>query len=107
MATKPEPEHRIEKALATGAFARHPHIWYHRLQETAPVYWSPYLEQWLVTSYDLVEKVLLSPVEFSNFGFNRTFIARLPAVAYEDVGTLRHHYNQHGLIQTDPPNTPA
>ena len=67
------------------------------------MYWSPYLEQWLVTSYDLIEEVLLSPGEFSNFGFNRTFIARLPAVAYEDVGTLRHHYNQQGLIQTDPP----
>ena len=89
--------------MASGAFARHPHTWYERLQETAPVYWSPYLEQWLVTSYDLVEKVLLSPGVFSNFGFNRTFIGRLPAAAHREVGTLRHHYNQQGLIQTDPP----
>ena len=101
--TRPEPIEQIEDALASGAFARHPHIWYGRLQENAPVYWSPYLEQWLVTSYDLVEKVLLSPREFSNFGFNRTFISRLPTPAYQEVGVLRHHYNQKGLIQTDPP----
>lgn len=103
MATKPEPIDRIEEALASGAFARHPHTWYERLQETTPVYWSPYLEQWLVTSYDLVEKVLLSPGEFSNFGFNTSFIGRLPAAVHREVGTLRHHYNQQGLIQTDPP----
>ena len=103
MATKPEPIDPIEDALASGAFARHPHVWYERLQGTAPVYWSPYLDQWLVTSYDLVEKVLLSPAEFSNFGFNNTFIGRLPAVVHREVGTLRHHYNQQGLIQTDPP----
>ena len=101
--TRPEPIGQIEDALALGAFARHPHMWYERLQETAPVYWSPYLEQWLVTSYDLVEKVLLSPGEFSNFGFNSTFIGRLPALAYQEVRVLRHHYNQRGLIQTDPP----
>lgn len=103
MAAKPEPIDRIEAALATGAFARHPHVWYGRLQETAPVYWSPYLGQWLVTSYELVDKVLLSPGEFSNFGFNRTFIGRLPPTAFQEVGTLRHHYDQRGLIQTDPP----
>ena len=70
LAAKPEPDRRIERALASGAFARRPHMWYERLQETRPVYWSPYLEQWLVTPYSLVEKVLLSPGAFSNFGFN-------------------------------------
>ena len=103
MAAKPEPDDRIEDALASGAFARRPHTWYERLQETTPAYWSPYLEQWLVTSYDLVEKVLLSPKAFSNFGFNTAFIGRLPAAIHREVGTLRHHYSQQGLIQTDPP----
>ena len=103
MLARPEPIDRIETALADGTFARDPHRWYDRLRQAAPVYWSPYLEQWLVTSCELVERILLSPGNFSNFGFNRDFIRRLPAGAYEDVRTLRHHYNQHGLIQTDPP----
>lgn len=103
MPARPEPIDRIEAALSDGTFARDPHTWYERLRVSAPVYWSPYLEQWLVTSFELVERVLLSPGDFSNFGFNRDFIRRLPAGTYGDVGTLRHHYNQRGLIQTDPP----
>ena len=42
-----------------------------------PSYWSPYLGQWLVTSYEAVEEVLRQPRVFSNFGFDTTFIGQL------------------------------
>lgn len=93
----------IESALESGAFAADPHGWYDRLRASAPVYWSPYLDQWLVTSYQHAEEALLRTDAFSNYGFNTSFIERLPPATYADVETLRHHYAQRGLIQTDPP----
>lgn len=93
----------IETALESGAFAADPHRWYDRLRSAAPVYFSPYLDQWLVTSYEHAEEALLRTDAFSNYGFNVSFIERLPSETLAGVGTLRHHYAQRGLIQTDPP----
>lgn len=100
-ATRALPE--VEGAFASGAFFEDPHDVYRRLRETAPVYWSPFLGQWLVTSAELVEEVLGQPRIFSNFGFDSGYIARLDSGARAEVPTLEHHFNQRGLIQLDPP----
>ena len=93
----------VDEALVSGAFARDPHRMYRRLRDEAPVFWSDHLQQWLVTSYERVEEVLLQPRRFSSFGFDAAFIGRLGVSDSDDVSTLAHHFNQRGLIQADPP----
>ena len=97
----------VEEALASRAFYRNPYPLYRALRERMPVYWSAFLNQWLVTSYDLAEEVFLNPAAFSNHGFESSYIERLPAECLIEVDTLRHHYNQEGLIHSDrPKHTP-
>ncbi len=93
----------VEDAFSSGAVYQHPHDVYRRLREREPVYWSPCLGQWIVTSFELVEEVLRQPRRFSNFGFDTGYIARLPAASRAEVTTLEHHFHQRGLIQADPP----
>ena len=93
----------VENAFRSGSFFQEPHQIYRRLREEAPVYWSPYLGQWLVTSYEHVEEVLRQPRVYSNFGFDTSYIGRLADDERTDVPTLEHHFRQRGLIQADPP----
>ena len=93
----------IEDAFCSGSFFQDPHAIYRRLREQAPVYWSTYLGQWLVTSHEFVEEVLRQPRVYSNFGFDTAYIARLTNDDREHVRTLDHHFHQRGLIQADPP----
>ena len=93
----------VEEALASRAFHRDPHPVYEALRNEMPVYWSALLNQWLVTSYDLAEEVLLNAEAFSNYGFESSYIERLPEECLIEVDTLRHHYSQEGLIHSDQP----
>ena len=93
----------VEDAFRSGAFFQDPHAVYRRLRERAPVYWSAYLGQWLVTSYDAVEEVLRQPRVFSNFGFDTSYIGQLGTADRADIPTLEYHFQQRGLIQADPP----
>jgi cytochrome P450 len=93
----------VEAAFRSGSFFQEPHQVYRRLRDEAPVYWSPYLGQWLVTSYEHVEEVLRRPRVYSNFGFDTAYIGRLTDDQRADVPTLEHHFRQRGLIQADPP----
>jgi len=93
----------VEEAFRSGEIFRDPHGVYRRLRERAPVYWSSYLGQWLVTSHELVQEALLKPRVLSNFGFDTGYIGRLPNGDRAQVPTLDHHFRQHGLIQADPP----
>jgi cytochrome P450 len=93
---------RIEDALASGTTSRDPHTTYRELRERAPLYWSASLEQWLVTSFELVEHVLMQPVRFSSYGGDSRFIAHLGDDA-RSFPTLVHHFEQFGLPKSDPP----
>lgn len=92
----------IEDALANGIVSREPHATYRALRARAPVYWSQHLEQWLITPFNLVEQTLMQPVRFSNYGYDTLFIARLGKDA-TSFPTLVHHFQQRGLIISDPP----
>ncbi len=93
----------IEEALASGAIHRNPHPVYRALREETPVYWSGLLKQWLVTSYDLVVEVLLNSTVFSNYGYESSYIERLPTEFLIEVDTLRHHWKQEGLMHSGGP----
>jgi cytochrome P450 len=93
----------FEEALTDGSFATDPYPWHEVLRTQAPLYYSATLGQWLATSYDLVEEVLLSIDKFSSFGFDSELVARLPDDTIELAPTLAHHYSVRGLVQSDPP----
>jgi cytochrome P450 len=94
----------VEHAFQSGSVFDAPHDVYRTLRETAPVYWSPYLGQWLVTSHELVLQVLGQPRAFSSFGFDTGYIRQLPDETRARTATLEHHFEQRGLIQLDPPD---
>ena len=99
--TTPLPD--IEEAMASSGFHRNPHPVYRAVRDRQPVYWSPLLDQWLVTSYDLVEEMLLNPAVFSNYGYESGFVERLPVEFLVEVDTIRHHWKQEGLMHSTPP----
>ena len=94
----------IEDALGSAAFQHDPHPLYHQLRETAPVYWSAASQQWLVTSYDLVDEVLTQPATFSSVGAEQSHIARLDDETRADTPVLGEHFATPQLNITDPPD---
>lgn len=94
----------IEDALGSAEFGRDPHPLYRHLRETAPVYWSPTSQQWLVTSYDLVDEVLGQPAAFSSVGAEQSHIARLDEATRAETQTLGVHFATPQLNITDPPD---
>ena len=109
----------IEDALGAPNFQDHMHDVFAELRERAPIYWSPSLNYWLVTRFDLVEEVLRSPDDYSSHGAEGAYIRRLPAEVIESLAVLPYHFGQPGLIHSDgakhtalrravnPPFTPA
>lgn len=98
-----QPLAPVEAAIRDGELTRDPHSVYRQLRESAPVYWCHTLRQWLVTTYDAAEEVLLDPHRYSSYGFDTAYIRRLDHDVLDRVPTLRHHFEQRGLIQADPP----
>lgn len=94
----------IEDALGSAEFQRDPHPLYRHLRETEPVYWSPASQQWLVTSYDLVDAVLGQPATFSSVGAEQSHIARLDDDTRAGTPTLGEHFATPQLNITDPPD---
>ncbi len=91
----------IEEALGAPDFQDHMHEVFAELRERAPVYWSPSLNYWLVTRFDLVEQVLRNPADFSSHGAEGAYIRRLPADVLESLRILPYHFRQPGLIHSD------
>ena len=91
----------IEAALGAPDFQDHMHEVLAELRERAPVYWSPSLDYWLVTRFDLVEEVLRNPADFSSHGAEGAYIRRLPADVLESLRVLPYHFRQPGLIHSD------
>ncbi len=109
----------IEAALGAPDFQDHMHEVFAELRERAPVYWSPSLNYWLVTRFDLVTEVLRSPADYSSRGAEEAYIRRLPPEVIDSLKVLPHHFGHPGLIHSDgadhttlrrtlnPPFTPA
>ena len=91
----------VEEALGAADFQDHMHEVFAELRERAPVYWSPSLNYWLVTRFDLVEEVLRNPADYSSQGAEGAYIRRLPPEVIESLKILPHHFRHPGLIHSD------
>lgn len=91
----------IEEALGAPDFQDHMHEVFAELRRRAPVYWSPSLNYWLVTRFDLVEEVLRNPADYSSQGAEGDYIRRLPTEVIESLQVLPHHFQHPGLIHSD------
>ena len=91
----------IEEALGAPDYQDHMHEVFAELRRRAPVYWSPSLNYWLVTRFDLVEEVLRNPADYSSQGAEGAYIRRLPAEVVESLRILPHHFEHPGLIHSD------
>ena len=91
----------IEEALGAPDFQDHMHEVFAELRRRAPVYWSPSLNYWLVTRFDLVEEVLRNPADYSSQGAEGDYIRRLPTEVIESLQVLPHHFQHPGLIHAD------
>ena len=91
----------IEEALGAPDFQDHMHEVFAVLRRRAPVYWSPSLNYWLVTRFDLVEEVLRNPADYSSQGAEGDYIRRLPTEVIESLQVLPHHFRHPGLIHAD------
>ena len=91
----------FEAALGAPDFQDHMHEVFAELRRRAPVYWSPSLNYWLVTRFDLVEEVLRNPADYSSQGAEGDYIRRLPTEVIESLQVLPHHFQHPGLIHAD------
>jgi cytochrome P450 len=93
----------LDEALASPRFAIDPHPTYRRLREVAPVYWHEQGQQWLVTSFDLVDDVLGDPQRFSSVGAEIAHVDRLGADGRSAAPVLHAHFAASQLNIADPP----
>jgi len=92
----------LARELGSDEFYADPYRTYRRLREECPVYWHETWGQWLVTRYDDVLAITKDAARFSSAGWERKFIAELPA----ELGELPHmkrHYGTQVVSMTDPP----
>ena len=68
----------IDAALTSDAFPSDPYPTYRRLREDDPVHWSEPWNQWLLSRYDDVVRVLREPESFGSAGWELRFLDRFP-----------------------------
>jgi cytochrome P450 len=93
----------IDEALLSIDFLDDPYPVYKRMRETAPVYRSEALSQWLVTGAEEIAEIMKSPERFSSFGWELARINRLPAEARDRLGPLVKLSSTPVIVFSDPP----
>ncbi len=99
----PDGDEAVEAALRPPAFTTDPYPTYERLRQEAPVYWSPYFQQWLVTHGELVTEIARTWEIFSSVGWDAFFLSQLPADLRPEIPTVIDHYKTVNISTTDPP----
>ena len=101
--TLPDGDEAVEEALRPPSFTTDPYPTYARLREEAPVYWSPYFRQWLVTQGELVTEIARTWEIFSSVGWDSFFLSQLPADLRPEIPTVIDHFRTVNISTTDPP----
>ena len=99
----PDGDEAVEAALRPPAFTTDPYPTYARLRGEAPVYWSPYFRQWLVTRGELVVEIARTWEIFSSVGWDSFFLSQLPDDLRPEIPTVIDHYRTVNISTTDPP----
>ena len=99
----PDGDEAVEAALRPPAFTTDPYPTYARLRAEAPVYWSPYFRQWLVTRGELVVEIARTWEIFSSVGWDSFFLSQLPDDLRPEIPTVIDHYRTVNISTTDPP----
>ena len=99
----PDGDEAVEAALRPPAFTTDPYPTYARLRAEAPVYWSPYFQQWLVTQGELVVEIARTWEIFSSVGWDSFFLSQLPDDLRPQIPTVIDHFRTVNISTQDPP----
>jgi cytochrome P450 len=102
-AAEDDPLLSLDRELASDAFFDDPYPVYARFREESPVHWSEHLNAWFLTRYDDVRAVLLDPERFLNAGMVARLLEPLPEAERVRFLPFRQHYEEGGLVHSDPP----
>ncbi len=94
----------LDSLLANDRYFENPYPVYDRLRTEAPVFWSEKWSAWVVTRYDHLLEIAKSPKVFSNSGRVTRFLDQLKPEEQERVPYLKAHYENAGLVHSDPPD---
>ena len=101
--TLPDGDEAVEAALRPPSFTTDPYPVYARLRQEAPVYWSPYFRQWLVTNGELVTEIARTWEVFSSVGWDSFFLSQLPDDLRPEIPTVIDHFRTVNISTQDPP----
>ncbi len=94
----------LDAALTAPDFAADPYPAYRRLRDEDPVHWAAPWEQWVLSRYEDVVRVLREPETFGSAGWESRFIARFPASDLERMPFLVRQFRPRSYLSiTDPP----
>lgn len=99
----PDGDEAVEAALRPPAFTTDPYPTYAKLRQEAPVYWSPYFQQWLVTHGELVTEIARTWEIFSSVGWDAFFLSQLPDDLRPEIPTVIDHFRTVNISTQDPP----
>ncbi|MCY4104302.1 MAG: cytochrome P450 [bacterium] len=99
----PDGDEAVEAALHPPSFTTDPYPVYDRLRAEAPVYWSPYFQQWLVTQGELVTEIARTWEIFSSVGWDSFFLSQLPDDLRPQIPTVIDHFRTVNISTQDPP----
>ncbi len=94
----------IDECLNKADFFANPYPVYTQLRIEDPIHWSNHLNGWVLTRYTDIKSVLLDPTHFSNVGEVTQLLAQLPGADEGHFDALKQHYEQGGLVHSDPPD---
>ena len=101
--TLADGDEAVEEALHPPRFTDDPYPVYARLRDEAPVYWSPYFGQWLVSRGELVVEIARTWEIFSSVGWDSFFLSQLPDDLRPQIPTVIDHFRTVNISTQDPP----
>jgi cytochrome P450 len=94
---------QADAAFLTAEFRSDPWPTYRELARESPVYFSPSLNQWIVTGRETVAEVLADTDRFSNYGWELARIRRFSERDQARLGALVHMCSTPVIVFSDPP----
>jgi hypothetical protein len=93
----------LDSQLQAPGYVADPYPVYARLRDEAPVFWSHSQQQWLVSRLADCRTVLRDAATFSNFGWERGYLAQLPPETQEAIPSITAHATNPHLLISDGP----